>query len=291
VPSKRKLVDVFASKNNLDRALATASSVFNALEARGYRVSLAHGSSRYSRPSVDPRMKPDTRDNYWGPSWSPSSATVVLVGTLPIGLSLFEMSESVEVVWQGGQYVRVASVAPRRGAGRYRPLEWTTSKDLPNGRLCLRAYCPYWIAEWIREWREFQPGELQDKGRVIAATLGREAPQILALIEEGKRRADLEHQRWEEQRRRWEREEAERRRAEALKASREELLAIIDAWAEANRIEQFFLDAEGRAEKLDEPDERAAVLEKVKRGREVLGSIEALDHFRTWRSPEEQESD
>ena len=291
LPSKRKRVDVFASKDALDRVLATANALFDALEAHGYRVALAPGGSHYRRPAVDPREKQDSRNQYWGPSWAPSSPTVVFVGTLAIGLSLFELSENVEVVRRGDQYVRVASVASPRVGRRHRPAEWTIQKDLPSGRLCLRAYCPYGVASWTREWRESEPGGLQNQVKRIASALGHEAPAILALIDEGKRRAELEHQRREEQFRVWERENAERKRAEAFKASRDELLSIIDAWAEANRIERFFQDAELRARDRAEPDECSAILRRLKHGREMLGSTEALDHFRSWKSPEERESD
>lgn len=288
VPSKRKLVDVFASKEALDRALVTASVLFHALEARGYRVAMAASSAAYQRPAVDPREKQDPRGYYWGPSWAPSSSTIVFVGTLAIGLSIFELSESVEVVRRGDRYVRVASALSSRVGARQRVMEWTHHEDLPSGRLCLRTYCPYRFASWTREWREANPEELQGMAARIARALGREAPGILALVEEGKHRAELEYQRWEEQRRQWERERAEQERVEALQASRRELLEIVNAWAEATRIERFFRDTERRARDVAAPEEREAVQQKLKRGREIVGSVDAFDRFRSWRPPDER---
>jgi hypothetical protein len=52
----------------------------------------------------------------------------------------------------------------------------------------------------------------------------------------------------------WRREEEERERAEALEASRAELAAIVERWAEAKRVEAFFEDAGRRAATLKDPD-------------------------------------
>jgi hypothetical protein len=289
-PFKRKLVDVFTSKETLDRALATANAIFDALEARGHRVCLTPAGSSYQRPPVDPREKSGKPQHYFGPSWSPSNATVVFVGTLAIGLSLWELSESVQMLYRGGEYVRLDSVSPPRPT-RYGAAEWTTEKDIPSGRLCLRAYCPHGFASWTKEWPESMPGDLNGKATKIARDLRREAPGILALIQEGKRRAELEHQRWEEQFREWERAEAQRKRAKALEASRRELIAAISSWGEANRIEAFFRDLETRVGGLADQDQRDALRERLRVGREMLGSTDALEHLRAWRAPDEREGD
>ena len=81
----------------------------------------------------------------------------------------------------------------------------------------------------------------------IVKELERAAVIIARLAEEGERQAELERRQWEAQQEQWRREEAERRAERALKESREDLLRIINGWAESNRIEQFFLDAERRA--------------------------------------------
>ena len=77
---------------------------------------------------------------------------------------------------------------------------------------------------------------------------------LARLVEEGERQAEIERLRWEAQCEQWRREEEARRAAKALKDSKEELLQIIDAWAEATRLDAFFADAESRAQDL--PDEQ-----------------------------------
>jgi dsDNA-specific endonuclease/ATPase MutS2 len=110
---------------------------------------------------------------------------------------------------------------------------------------------------------------------------------IARLVEEGERQAEIERQKWEAQQEIWRREEEERQAAQALKESREELLQIIDRWGRANRIEQFFRDAEQRAAGLSEND-RFRLLDRLKLAREMVGSVDALDRFLAWRAPEER---
>jgi molecular chaperone GrpE (heat shock protein) len=85
----------------------------------------------------------------------------------------------------------------------------------------------------------------------------------------------------------WRREEAERRAAKALKESKEELLEIIEAWATSKRLGEFFADAERRLDDLPEK-ERQRTKERLRLARKMIGSIDALDRFWSWKAPEER---
>ena len=122
--------------------------------------------------------------------------------------------------------------------------------------------------------------------KTIVRSLERSTPKIARLIEEGERQAELERKRWEAQQEKWRKEEEERRAAEALKQSREQLFQIIDTWAKANRIEQFFKDAEQRANGLNE-DKKLKILDRLQKARVMIGGTEALEHFMSWRAPDE----
>lgn len=68
------------------------------------------------RPEVDERSE-GGQQRYSHGRWGPDRATVVYVGTVAIGLTLFELSEEVEVRYVDGKYVRGAALpppAPRR---------------------------------------------------------------------------------------------------------------------------------------------------------------------------------
>ncbi len=66
-----------------------------------------------------------------------------------------------------------------------------------------------------------------------------------------------------------------------------ELLQVIDAWAEAKRLEAFFADAEHRAQDLPD-EERERTIERLRRARVLVGSTDALERFDAWRAPEER---
>ena len=279
-PSKHILVDVYVSP--LTRALDLANEIFLAFEDRGHHVTIPSKDAHYGRPEVDERLE-GGRERYRG-AWGPKRPTVAFIGTVPIGLSLYELSEQAEVERREDKYVRVG---PRKPNPRENPYGWIHKEDMPTGRLCLRATSGYWHGTWERKWQESKPGELVGKSPQIVKEIEEEIPAIVKMIEEGERQHELERQRWEIQQQKWKKEEEERIRDQNLKESREELFAIIEAWALAKRIEAFFEDADRRTERLPET-ERQIVLERLSRARELLGGVDALKRFIEWKSPEER---
>lgn len=213
------------------------------------------------------------------------------LGTIPVGLTLYEFSEEVEVEYENGKYdgnfVRKVRVDPPPRRTRYSPAPYVMKRDMPTGKFGLRAQCLDPRAKWEHHWRESRPGQLLGRVRTIVADLEREAPTLGAMIEEGEREAERRRQAWEIERRKLERKMAEERLAEATKASREELSRIIDAWAVAKRIEEFFEDAHCRATALDE-NSRLGIAERLTLARELVGGADALERFRRWLSPTER---
>ena len=284
-PAKRNLVDLVVSKTGLDKALSFATELFLSLEYKGHRVVLAPQGEHYYRAEVDEHEVPEKKRGY-NNLWSPGRCTVVYIGTVAIGFTIIEMSEEVEVRYVNGEYVREQDYVPPKRRRYAVDHTWTTKKDFPTGRLCLQAYSPYPRTKWVNHWRENKNHDLGSQIKKIIKELKRAAVIIARLAEEGERQAELERLQWEAQREQWRREEAERRAAKALKDSRENLLRIINVWAESNRIEQFFLDAERRTADLSD-NERLKILDRLKRARELVGGLDALDHFMAWRSPDE----
>lgn len=284
-PTKRRLVDVFATKATLDRALDLANTLFLTLEDRGHRVTFAPLDQHLQRPVVDERIQGGReRNNYGYGSWAPDRPTVVYVGTVAIGLTIFELSEEVDVRYVDGKYVPVAQhPVPKRRA----TYESIHKRDMPSGRLCLRASSPYPRARWEKQWREATGSDLTSKVLHIVRELEAETATIARLVAEGERQAEIQRREWEAQHERWQREEAERRRAQNIKESREQLFALIEAWGLAKRIEGFFEDAECRAAVLGQED-REALLDRLHRARALLGGVDALQRFLKWKAPEER---
>jgi hypothetical protein len=285
-PTKRRLVDVFVSEGGLDRALKVANALFLALEERGHRVTFAPLDQHLGRPAVDERSKAGGERNGYD-SWGPDRPTVVYVGTVAIGLTIFELSEEVEVQYVDGKYIPVARVPTSRRTELLSPSVWTHKRDMPSGRLSLRATSPYPRATWQTQWPETKRGELGAKVPEIVLELESAAVTVARLVEEGERRAEVERREWEAEQEKWKREAAERRRVQNVKESREQLFGIIEAWNIAKGIEDFFEDVERRARDLGD-DERERLLDRVQRARSLLGGVDASQHFLVWKAPEER---
>jgi hypothetical protein len=285
-PAKKLLVDLTVSKTGLDKALSFANQLFSSLEASGHRVVIAPPSEPFRRAGVDEREEQCRKQRY-SDLWSPLRCTVVYIGTVAFGLSIIEMSEEVEVRYVNGEYVRESEyVAPKRRRNAF-DHTWTTKQDLPTGRLCLQAYSPYWRAKWEHHWRETKDRDLTGRISAIVKELEKAVVDVARLVEEGERQAELERQQWEAQQAKWRREEAERKATKDLKDSKEELLQVIARWAEAKNLEQFFADAERRVADLD-AEERSRMFERLTRARQLIGSVDALERLRSWKTPEER---
>ena len=285
-PAKKLLVDLVVTKNGLDKALSFANQLFLALEARGYRAVIAPNSERFHRTEVDERETPN-KSRHYNNLWSPMRCTVVYIGSVAIGLTVIEMSEEVEMQYVNGEYVRLTELALKRRGRTALDHGWTSTRDLPTGRLCLQAYSPYPRAEWSQQWRETKGRDISGRIPEIVRELEKATVEVARLAEEGERKAEVERQRWAVQHEQWRREEAERRTAKVLKESKEELLEIIEAWAAAKRIEEFFADAELRAQVLP-GEEREHTIAQLRQARRLIGSTDALEQFQSWRTPEER---
>jgi hypothetical protein len=78
------------------------------LERRGHRVTLNHVHFG-GRPPVDHRENAKSKLQGWSrETWSPGRITVVDIGAVFFGLTLYEISESVEVRYVDGKYVRLS---------------------------------------------------------------------------------------------------------------------------------------------------------------------------------------
>ena len=285
-PAKRLLVDLAVTKTGLDRALAFANQLFLALDARGYRVLIAPNTQQFRRAEADEREKPGKNQNY-NNLWTPQRCTVVYIGTVAIGLTVIEMSEEVEARYVNGEYIRLNDYIPKRRGRSLLDHGWISKHEFPSGRLCLQAYSPYWQAAWTQQWRETKERDIAGRIPAIVQELEKATSEIARLVEEGSRRAELERQRWAAQQEQWRREEAEKRAAKALKESKEELLEIIETWARSKQLAEFFANAERILADFPE-DEQERTMDRLKRARQLIGSLDALDRFQSWKAPEER---
>jgi hypothetical protein len=286
-PYKKLLVDVTASKAGLDKALAFANDLFNTLESAGHRVVFAPASEQLRRADFDEREEPKKRQNYhYSGLWSPMRPTVAYFGTVAIGLAVVEMSEAVLMRYINGKYIRDADYVPPK-ASRYVAHSWTTTMELPCGRLRLIAYSPYWRVAWSTEWQETKKAGLTRELRTIVKALEEAAVELVEKLNEAARQAEIERLKWlaaEEQRRQ---EEDRHRVQQSIKDSKAQLIHIIQSWADVMNVERFLQGVQDRAAALP-ADERHVILERLKLAREFLGSQDPLDFFLGWKTPLER---
>ncbi len=287
-PYKKLLVDVTASRTDLDKALYLANDLFNALESVGYRVVLAPADAQLSREQVEEREVAAKARERWEYSrlWSPYRPTIVYVGTVAIGLAIVEMSENVTLRYVNGKYVRDSEYVPPRGPYHV-DHSWTTTRDLPSGRMRIMAYSPYGRVPWSKQWQETRSASLRAQIRTIVEAIEASAPDLVVKLEEADRQDEIRRQQWlaEEERRR--RQEDRRHVEQSIADSKAELQQVIGRWSDVMSIERFLAGVEQKAHGLPEADRRH-VLGRLVLARAFLGTQDPLDFFRGWKTPEER---
>jgi len=282
-PYKKILVDVVTSSEGLDRGLSLANDLYNALESMGHRVVIAPTQESMRRINVDTPAV-----DYWHHTryWSPYRPTVVYVGSIAIGLIVFEYPEKATLRYLNGKYVRDTVELERRHS-RNSHRSWTTTRDLPSGRFRLCAYSPYHWVDLTRTWEETKAASLRPRLKGIAQEIEAMAPKLADELEKARREAEIRRQQWliEEDRR--DREEDKRRIRQSETESDADLRQIIGTWSEVVGIERFLIGVEQRAEQLP-ASERQKVQDRLALARQFLGTQDPLDFFLNWRTPVER---
>lgn len=280
-PKKVALPDIFVCREALDSALALANKLYLALEDRGYWVRLAPSTVNYRAGDIR-RREGDRR--LWelgrgARAWEPAQRTLVFVGGVAIGLSLFEIAEEAKVRIVDGGYVRAsAALVDDLPEARWAPRAYDL--PMPTGRFAVHAFSPYGV-DWDRCWYETKRGGLRRLFGEIAAALERAAPEIVRLYKEEEVRAEEEFRKWEaayleEQRR--EREEA---LENAKEARRKRLRASIDDWRMARDIRAYVDEARALLAREGPPAvDRGSVSDELA---EALTFADEIDPMTSWR--------
>ncbi len=289
-PYKKLLLDVTASKACLDKALSFANDLYNALESVGYRVVISPHSEQFCRASIDEHEEPSKKTSHYHYGlWSPQRPTVVYIGSVAIGLAIIEMSENVLVRYVRGKYIREADYIPPKNSRHYVDHTWTTTKDLPCGRLRLVAYCPYGRVDWSTTWDETKRSSLNSSLKAIVSAIEDAASDLVPKLEEAERQAEIAHQRWLEDQERRRKAEDRRQVEKSIRDSQEHLGKIIQQWSSVVGIERFFAGVEQRISELP-VDAQGPLKERLELAREFMGSQDPLDFFRSWETPIERYS-
>lgn len=209
------------------------------------------------------------------------------VGEIAIGLAVLEMSDSVLMRHVGGKYIPDAEYVPPKSSRNYVDHTWTTTKDLPIGRLRLIAYSPYHHVTWSKIWQESKTSLLKEAIPSIVKAMEIASIELIAKKQEADRQSELARLKWEKEYESSLQKEDRHKVHEAVKASRQQLDQIIQAWSEAVAVGRFLQGIEEHAHKL--PDEkRCEVLERLELARKFIGKQNPLDFFLAWKTPTER---
>lgn len=283
--------DLLVTREVLGRALKEANNFFISLERRGHQVALPPVRQPLVRKPFDHTQGRRRTDLWISRTGKP---TVVFIGTVAFGLTVFEPTVLVEGKYEMGEWVPLGRPTTRRRAMLVRDLGHEEVRHLPSGLLAIRAYSPYWRvdAEW--SWNESEPGDLPlDQ---IASELERAAKDIAARVAEEDARQKQEEVRHQEQLRQWRieqeaeaRREQEAKRQREFEASRQHLISLIEEWAQAGRIAAFIGQLQSELRSLP-VEEQGAVAVRLEIALSMFGSTTARPYFDRWSAPLTPES-
>lgn len=285
-PYKRLTIDLIVSQKTFEKGISLANHLYLQLEDAGHRVRIAQRDQRVHRAEVEERENTKTHRQYSG-LWQPDRPTIVYIQDVIIGITIFEISEVAEVGYLNGKYTPIATYLKDPLSKQNSIFSWTTSQHMPTGRLCIQAYSTYPGTKWRKQWRESKPGELSKTLESIVDELCNSVAEVSNAVQLAKLEHAENQRRWEIQSEKNRIETEQRTLAKNMKESKDELLTIIEAWAEAKRIEEFFINALESAKQLS-PDNYELLKAKLLEARNMLGTSDALERLIKWRLPNER---
>lgn len=236
-PNKRLLPDIQVSTSGLDNALDLANVLFNSLEKIGARVGFEPVGFHSSRPVLDVKDVPDNRplnDNFW----SPARNTVFYLNDLRVGVTIFELTESIPMVYIDGKYVREADFISSPKSKRQH--SWLSKHDIPCGRFGVQLYASHYDQHWVKVWKERRSGEFVKSIKSITTDFLSNYDEIARVIALGKARFEAERVRYEEMHRLMAIQREQERYAKSVHDSHEALINLRNKFEENNRWSAFF---------------------------------------------------
>jgi hypothetical protein len=197
------------------------------------------------------------------------------------------MTEAVLMRYINGKYIRESEYRPPKPTRGYVEHTWTTTNEIPCGRLRLVVYSPVSDVSWSLSFQETIERPITPDITKIVESIENSTEVVRKEIIEAEQRAEVRRQEWEEQSARWAREEDQRRIAESIKESQKQLAEVIQSWATVIGIEQFFKAVEERVISLPEA-QRGQLHEHLQLARESIGIQDPLKFFSSWTTPDER---
>jgi hypothetical protein len=213
---------------------------------------------------------------------------VVYVDQVPVGLTLFETLEEVEVMYVHGTYIPVSELSPTQLRRFQGPSYWSHHQHRVSGRFCLQAFCPHSMVVWSKQWRMQSARELSSRASELVKELEAAAPVLATLVKEAEEKAAAMRRQWEEESRRRREQEERARRVKLGQDATTELLAAIDAWDRVRRVQSWLTLVDAQVQELP-VEERDRLVERLADARELVGGSDPLELLKKWKAPRERQ--
>lgn len=285
-PAKRNLPDLIVTEPSLRRAASVLQKLSSHFRDANCRVSVACSEGGYTRKELVDKEGRLKRSALETNLWSPGRPTLVFIGEVAIGLSIYEQTVEKEMVYLDGQYVLVNE------AKKIKPGLWDrktgkfyhrSTQRVASKRLCLRAYSPYWRVDWECTWTEDKESLAKQCDDIIAYLVSR-ATTLAIEVEKADRQAAEERRQWEAEsaiaKLQYERSLIIRAREESLK----KLLEIVETWSHNRKLQDFFDEIATKSVAMNSED-RAKLVAKAHAAKDLLASSDSVEALMSWVSP------
>lgn len=285
-PAKRNLPDLVVTEPTLQRAASVLLKLATCFRETDHRISIACGESGFTRKVLGDEEGRLKRSVFETNIWAPARPTLVFIGEVAIGLTVYEATVEKEMVYLDGQYVPVKEaevLKPGLWDRKTKTFYRRSAQRVASKRLCLRAYSPYGRVDWARTWTEDKVSLLKQLDDIVLALVDR-AKTLAPQIAEADRQAVEERKRWDAEHAiataRYERSLIIRAREDSLN----NLLKIIDKWSSDRKLQDFFDDIATRSVGMD-GDALAELLAKIQEAESLLSRSNSVEALMSWEPP------
>ncbi|MHA6127941.1 hypothetical protein ACX3YD_17445 [Pseudomonas fluorescens group sp. PF-1] len=285
-PAKRNLPDFVVTEPALQRAASVLLKLANCFRETNFRISIACAEIGFTRKALGDEEGRLKRSVFETHIWAPARPTVVFIGEVAIGLTVYEATVEKEMVYLDGQYLPVneaKALKPGLWDRKTKTFYRRSAQRVASKRLCLRAYSPYGRVDWAHTWTEEKVSLLKQLDDIVLALVDR-AKILGPQIAEADRQAAEERKRWDAERAiataRYERSLIIQAREDSLR----NLLKVIDKWSSDRKLQDFFDDIATRSVGMD-GDALAELLAKVQEAKSLLTSSDSVEALMSWAPP------
>ncbi|MCT9821647.1 hypothetical protein [Pseudomonas veronii] len=218
--------------------------------------------------------------------WSPGRPTLVFIGEVVIGLTIYEQTVEKEMVYLDGRHVAVKEAKEIKPGLWNRKTKTFYSRSLqrvPSKRLCLRAYSPYSQVSWEYTWTENKMSLLKQFDDIISSLVGR-AESLALEVEKADLQAAEERARWEAERAMASLQHERYLIIQCREESRKNLLSIIETWSHDRKLQEFFDEIAARSVDMNS-EARAELLAKVHEAKNLLAGTDSVEALMSWEAP------